>query len=406
MFSRLASDQIKHALAHFRVVAVTGPRQSGKSTLVQAVAGDDAIYRNLDEPNIFSYAQSDPSGFLDVGNSRLIIDEIQRVPELILPIKARVDKDTRPGQFLITGSADLFALRSVQDSLAGRVLRHSLLPLAQVEIYGTKPAFLATVFAGGITNPGPNLKPIEETVASGGFPEALTLPSKPQRRWLNEYAALSASRYLEDVAQVNHANQLPALLTQLALRTSQTVNLTDLGNVMQLNRGTVDSYVDVLERLFLISRVKPWFRNEISRLAKTPKLHFVDSGVAAALCRYDPSDLAQRDRFGHLLETFVFAELSRLMTFDEDPPSIFHLRSHRGEEVDFILETWDRRLVAIEVKANATPKYDWFKTMRILREALGPAFVQGITLYTGKDIVRFDDRMIAAPISCLWGEAH
>lgn len=400
MFVRHATPQIEEALAYSRIVALTGPRQSGKSTLARAVAGAGAVYRTLDRPEFLTLAQADPVAFLDAGGARLVIDEIQRAPGLILPLKAAVDADTRPGRFLITGSADLFALKSLEDSLAGRVARQTLLPLSQAEIAGAPSRFLDAAFEGLLPAPAPAGR-LEEVVAAGGYPEALARPERARRRWLADYAALTAGRDVADVAAIDFADRLPALLAQLALRTSQTINVSELALALQLSRKTVDAYIDVLERLFLVRRVQPWSRNELSRLIKAPKLHVFDSGLAAALRRYDPGDEKARPAFGPLLETFVFSELSKLATVADDPPAIFHFRTQRGDEIDFILERWDRRIVAIEVKANATPRYDWFKPMRLLRDTLGPAFALGLVLYTGRDPIPFDDRMIAAPVSVL-----
>lgn len=403
MFTRHAMPNIAEALSFMRIVAITGPRQSGKSTLAQLLAGEGAIYRSLDEPDLLSFARLDPVGFLDVGDRRLVIDEIQRAPQLVLPLKAAVDRDTRPGRFLITGSADLAALRSQQDALTGRLARKVLLPLAQAEIADRPAPFLDQVFQGSIPGVPDDPRPLEDVVAAGGFPEPLALPSRLRRQWFEAYASLTGQRDVADVAVIERPDLMAGLLSQLALRTSATLNISDLSKTLQIARGTVDSYISALEALYVVRRVQPWFRNELSRLAKTPKLHFLDSGLAAALRRYQPGALDQRKVFGPLLETFVYAELARLASFHPDPPSIYHLRTLRGEEVDFILETYDRRIVAIEVKANATAQYDWFKTMRTLRDTLGPAFVQGIVLYTGREIRRFDDRMLCAPVSCLWG---
>jgi uncharacterized protein len=404
MFTRQAASGIVDALTFMRIVAMTGPRQSGKSTLARQIAGEGAVYRSLDEPDFLSFARSDPVGFLDVGERRLVIDEVQRAPQLILPMKAVVDLNTRPGQFLITGSADLTALSTVQDALTGRMARKTLLPLAQVELTGKSAKFLDAVFSNEVLKSPADDRPIGQVVATGGFPEAVSLPVVPRRRWFEAYGALTAQHDIVDIADFERVDLLPNLIVQLALRTSGTLNISDLSKTLQLARATIDSYISALEALYIVRRVQPWSRNEISRLAKTPKIHFLDSGLVAALCRYSPGSIEQRAVFGPLLETFVFAELSRLASFHSDPPSIYHLRSLAGEEVDFILETWDRKIVAIEVKANATVNYDWFKTMRTLRDTLGPAFVQGIVLYTGKEVKQFDDRMVAAPVSCLWGD--
>lgn len=402
MLPRHAAPQIADALAHMRIVAITGPRQSGKSTLARLLAGPGGLYRTLDAPDMLSFAQADPTGFLSANAPRMVIDEIQRAPGLILPLKAAVDRDARPGRFLITGSADLFALRGVQDSLAGRIARQTLLPLSQAELQGTQSRFLSRVFAGEPPPPGPPEPSYEALAAAGGYPEAVALPEPRRRRWLAAYAAQTAGRDVADLAAIDFADRLPALLAQLALRAGQTVNVSELALALQLSRKTIDAYVSVLEQLYLVRRVTPWSRNKLSRLSKAPKLHFFDSGLAAALRRYDPAKTADRTAFGPLLETFVFAELSKLLSVADDPPALHHFRTRRGEEIDFILERWDRTIVAVEVKANATPRYDWFAAMRDLRAALGPAFALGVVLHTGADTVTFDDRMVAAPVSALW----
>lgn len=338
-----------------------------------------------------------------MGELRLVIGEFQRAPGLVLPLKACVDRDTRPGRFLITGSADLSALSSLQDALTGRLVRKVLLPLSQTELTGEQPRFLDAALLGDLPQPARDARPLEEVVAAGGYPEPVALPANFRRQWFDAYAALTAQRDVADVLAIERPDMMTALVSQLALRTSETLNISDLSGTLQVARGTVDRYISALEQLYVVRRLQPWFRNELNRLAKTPKLHFLDAGLAAGLRRYQPGAVEQRTALGPLLETFVFGELARLSTFHPDPPAIYHLRTLRGEEVDFILESHDRRIVAIEVKAGATLHYDGFTTMRRLRDATGGAFVQGIVLYTGKEVRRFDDRMIAAPVSCLWG---
>ena len=403
MFARQSASAIIEALSFMRVVAITGPRQSGKSTLARTLAGEEALYRTLDEPDLLSFARSDPVGFLDVGDRRLVIDEFQRAPQLVLPLKACVDRDTRPGRFLITGSADLSALSSLQDALTGRLVRKVLLPLSQTEMTGEQPRFLDAALRGDVPQPAHDARPLEEVVTAGGYPEPVALPPHFRRQWFDAYAALTVQRDVADILAIERPDMMTALVSQLALRTIETLNISDLSRTLQVARGTVDSYLSALEQLYVVRRLQPWFRNDMNRLAKTPKVHFLDAGLAAGLRRYQPGAIAQRTAFGSLLQTFVFGELARLSTFHPDPPAIYHLRTLQGKKVDFILESHDRRIVAIEVKASATVNYDWFAAMRMLRDATGPAFVQAIVLYTGKDVRRFDDRMIAAPVSCLWG---
>ena len=289
-----------------RVVAITGPRQSGKSTLARALAGEEALYRTLDEPDLLSFARSDPVGFLDVGERRLVIDEFQRAPGLVLPLKACVDRDTRPGRFLITGSADLSALSSLQDALTGRLVRKVLLPLSQTELTGEQPRFLDAVLLGDLPQPARDARPLEEVVAAGGYPEPVALPANFRRQWFDAYAALTAQRDVADVLAIERPDMMTALVSQLALRTSETLNISDLSGTLQVARGTVDRYISALEQLYVVRRLQPWFRNELNRLAKTPKLHFLDAGLAAGLRRYQPGAVEQRTAFGPLLETFVF----------------------------------------------------------------------------------------------------
>lgn len=405
MFDRYLETKIRDALKDTRVVAIAGPRQSGKSTLARAIGGPEATYLSLDETVNFQGAREDPTGFIRRTRGLTIIDEIQRVPELMLAIKLAVDENPAPGRFLITGSADIRTLPAIQDSLAGRIQVFELLPLSRDEVGGKRSTFLSDVFAGKSPKGDP-LDPEElpRLVAMGGFPEAIARTNRARRRdWLEAYARAIVEQDAADIANLDRARDLPRLVELLAQHCSELVNLSQLGAQLGMDRKTVDRHTSLLEQMFLVRRVNPWFRNELKRLAKTPKLHFLDSGLASAMRRLDPETLGPgRVGLGPLVETFVFSELSKQTSWNDERVAIHHYRDHNGAEIDFILESWSRKVVAVEVKAGATVRPEAFAAMRKLAETLGDHFVTGIVLYDGRHSVPFGDKLWAAPISSLW----
>lgn len=405
MFPRFLESSIREALTDTRVVAIAGPRQSGKSTLARAIAGKAATYLSLDEAVNLRAAKDDPTGFVRRTRGLTVIDEIQRVPELMLAIKLAVDEDPTTGRFLITGSADFRTLAAVQDSLAGRIEVFELLPIARDEIGGRRSRFISDVFAGKIPE-GDGLEPqeLQRIVAMGGFPEAIARASRARRRdWFEAYADALIEQDIADIIQLDRRRDMPRLVELLARHCSEMVNLTQLGAQLGMDRKTVDRHVEVLEQMFLVRRVRPWFRNELKRLAKAPKLHFIDSGLAAAMRRLDPEGLgSDRVSLGPIVETFVFAELSKQASWSEERVSIYHYRDHDGGEIDFILENWDRKIVAIEVKSGSTVRPEAFAPMRKLFSVLKEQFALGVILYDGRHRLSYGDGLWALPISSLW----
>lgn len=405
MFPRFIEASVREALKDTRVVALAGPRQSGKSTLARAIAGQEATYLTLDETVTLQAAAEDPTGFVRRTSGLTVIDEIQRVPELMLAIKLVVDEDTAPGRFLITGSADIRTLSTVQDSLAGRIEVFELLPLSQDEKAARRSTFLQDAFAGRLPK-GAVLGPddLANIVAAGGYPEAIARKSGPRRReWFRSYARALIEQDVADIAQLDRKRDLPLLVELIAQHCSELVNLTQLGAQLGMDRKTVDRHMSILEQMFLVRRVPPWFRNELKRLAKTPKLHFFDSGLAASMRRVAPESLgADRRSLGPIVETFVYSELSKQVSWNPDRITIHHFRDHDGGEIDFILEDWNRRVVAIEVKSGATVRSEAFAPMRKLAALLGDKFVLGVVLYDGRQQIQYADNLWAAPIATLW----
>jgi predicted AAA+ superfamily ATPase len=405
LYPRFIEPRVLDALTDTRVVLLSGPRQSGKTTLGQKLATAGMTYMTLDNATVLAAARADPVGFVR-GLDRAIIDEVQRAPDLMLALKESVDHDPRPGRFLLTGSADLLALPRVADSLAGRMEVMRLFPLAQCELRGTRSRFLSDVFAAEVpatTQPivGPDLV---AAVLAGGYPEALTRRSWARRQdWYGGYVDAIVQRDVRDVAHVEQLQQMPKLLQLLAEHAGQLVNHSAVGAALGMNHVTTQKYVGVFERLFLVRTLPAWHSNQIKRLTRTPKLHFLDAGLLAALRGLTPERIrADRTPFGALLETFVFAELLKLASWAENRFQFSHFRDKDGHEVDVVIEDRQGRVVGIEVKASATVAGSDFSGMRKLAEACGERFVFGLVLHDHDKTVPFGPRLTAAPLSALW----
>ncbi|WP_419940185.1 ATP-binding protein [Candidatus Palauibacter sp.] len=405
LYRRFVENRIMEALTDTRVVMLCGPRQSGKTTLAQQVAGTDIPFFTLDDAITLNAAATDPTGFVR-GLDRAVIDEIQRVPDLLLAIKTAVDTDPRPGRFLLTGSANLMTLPRVADSLAGRMEIIRLLPLAQAELRGTRTTFLERAFAGDApTSATPILDTgLLDVVLAGGYPEALTRSAWRRRRdWHLNYVEAILQRDVRDVARIDQLQSMPKLLGVLAAHSGQLVNYSGFGSVLDMNHVTTKRYVGVLEDLFLIRTLQPWYSNALKRLVKSPKLHFLDSGLLASWSRLSPEKLRRdRTRFGPLLETFVVGELLKLESWADDPYTFSHFRDKEGHEVDVVLEDGGGRVVGIEVKASATVSRRDFAGLERLKAACGDRFAQGLVLHDHDRTTPFGSRLAAAPVSTLW----
>jgi predicted AAA+ superfamily ATPase len=407
MYPRFAKVRVEEALSDTRVVLISGPRQSGKTTLATDIASDKVPFLTLDDANVLRSAVDDPIGFVR-GLDRAVIDEVQRAPELLLAIKNLVDEDQSPGRFLLTGSANLMTIPKVSDSLAGRMEVVRLLPLSQAEIFGTKSGFIDRAFAGEKPKADHMIvgDDLVENVLSGGYPEALGRARWSRKQdWYHGYLDAIVQRDVRDVAQIEQLAIMPKLMSVLAEHSGQLVNYTGMGARLDLNHVTTQKYVNVFESLYLVHTLQPWFTNRLKRLTKSPKLHFYDAGLLAAMRDVSP-DTVRKDKisFGAILETFVFSELRKIATWSEQRLSFSHFRDKDKNEVDIVLENRRGEVVGIEVKSSATVSATDFSGMRKLATACGDKFVQGLVLYDHDTIVPFGNKMFAAPLSCLWGE--
>ena len=405
MYPRFIERRAKEALADTPVVLIVGPRRAGKTTLARKMAEEGRTYITLDDRTVLDAALSDPNGFIR-GLDRAIIDEIQRAPELLLAIKRSVDEDRRPGRFLLTGSANVMTLPRVADSLAGRIETIRMLPLARAEIAGTAPTFLERLFEGRLE--GERQAVIGDDLVRlallGGFPEAIERESERRRQaWARSYLTSVLTRDLRDIAEIERLAELPKFVRLLAEYSGRLVNYSQFGSEIDVSHKTGQRYFALLEQVFLVSTLQPWYTNALKRIAKTPKLHFLDSGLLAAVRGLSFDRVrADRSELGALLESFVFSEVLKLMTASDLQLAVYHFRDREMREVDIVLERDDGRIAGIEVKAAATVTSRDFAGLRTLAEACKERFASGVVLYDSADFVPFGDNLAAAPLSCLW----
>jgi predicted AAA+ superfamily ATPase len=407
LYPRQIRPRIAQAMGDTPVVLLAGPRQAGKTTLVRHLSGSGLRYLTLDDELTLMSARQDPVGMIR-SLDRAVIDEIQRAPSLLLAIKKSVDEDRRPGRFLLTGSANLMALPTVADSLAGRMETLLLLPLSQSEIEGQSANWLDSVFSGRIPQPGVQAlgDDLVDRVLRGGYPEAISRAT-PRRRtaWARQYIDALIQRDVRDVSGIAKLDQLPRFLRALAQTAGQMCNYTQLGAQVGLDSKTAAKYIGVLEQMYLLRRVDVWARNRLNRVVKTPKLQFIDSGLLAALLELSAQEVQQdRTRFGHVLESFVYSELLKATTTADGEYSLMYYRDADKVEVDLVIENAAGQLVGVEVKASATVKPSDLRGLKKLASLAGDQFKMGILLYDGDETLPLGDHIWAAPMATLWGK--
>jgi len=409
IYPRYIQSRVIAALADTPVVLLSGPRQAGKTTLVRQLAGTERRYLTLDDEVTRLAAQEDPVGLIRSLDSA-VIDEVQRAPNLLLAIKKAVDEDRRPGRFLLTGSANLMALPSIADSLAGRMETLVLLPLAQSEIASQPESartWLDTLFADGLLaaiQPAVG-EALVNKVIRGGYPEALSRDDNRRRKtWAKQYIDSLIQRDIKDIASIDKLDHVLRLLRALAQTAGQLCNYSQLGGQIGIDHKTASKYIAIFEQMYLMQRVQPWSGNRLSRLVKTPKLQFLDSGLLGVLLNFsDP--LRQRNLFGQLLESFVFAELRKQITWAEGDYALFYYRDKDQYEVDFVVENSAGDLIGIEVKASASVSISDLAGLKRLVSVAPQHFKAGIILYDGTETLplgRINDRPLwALPIATL-----
>jgi predicted AAA+ superfamily ATPase len=405
MLRRHLTPALRESLGDSPVTMLVGARQTGKSTLARAFLDEGlvATYLTLDDGATLAAADADPDGFVAGLATPVAIDEVQRVPALLPAIKASVDRDRRPGRFLLTGSANVMLLPRVSESLAGRMETHVLWPLSQGEIEGRPETFLERLFGDGLAGRLADDSDLLDRIARGGFPLAVTRSARRRGTWLDSYVDAVLQREVREIANVDRLASLPRLLALLAARTASLLNTAELARSSGIAQTTLQRYLTLLEHVFLLVRFPAWHANLGKRLVRSPKLHLADSGVACGLLG------ASAERLGNdplltsrLLESFVGMELVKQASWSSRPTRVYHFRTSAGREADFLLELRDGSVAAVEVKAGRTIERRDLAGLRMLVEDLGERFVRGVVLYGGTAVVPFGPRLEAWPMPSLW----
>ena len=406
-YKRWQTGSVKEALKLRRIVVITGARQTGKTTLSRQVLSETGDYRSLDDTDMLNFALSDPKGFVMNQSGTMVIDEIQKAPRLIPEIKQVVDKNNRPGQYLLTGSANILTLQVVSDSLAGRAKYMRLRPLTVGEILGKKPSFLKRAFNKDFPHKitGYNKMDIIDLAFRGGYPEAAAINNLRQRKdWHNDYLQTIIKRDLKDIANIRRQDTLQSLFGILASWSAKFMELSQITSALSINKITLDSYIGALVLMYMFEKVSPWLKSDYERIGKRSKFYATDTGVMTSLLGWNPKDIfMDHDRSGKLIETFVFQELAAQIDL-ENKYALFQYRDRTDREIDFLVEREDGALLGIEVKAAHNVSIDDFKAQIWFSEnimKIKKSYI-GIVVYSGDRTIQFKENMLAVPTAALW----
>lgn len=410
MFKRNIKETVEKALKRAPVVLLNGARQVGKSTLALEFEKTHGFqYITFDDELIYLSAKNDPTAFIKNIQKPVIIDEVQRVPEIFLQIKIDVDNNRDPGRYLLTGSANPLLIPKLGDSLAGRMEIIDLMPLSQGEIDGVKENFIDTIFEGNFgkiyvdRNLALSKHDLIEKMLIGGYPSVQKIDEEDRQAWMRSYLNLILQRDIKDLAQIEKITDMPNILKILAYQAANLLNVAEISRDAKMVMQTVHRYIALLETIFLINLGPSWHTNLRLQITKAPKVYLVDSGLLIFLLGLDLKG-ALNDPFqmGKVTENFVVNELRKQITWSKIRPELFHFRSPAGQEVDIILQDRAGNLVAIEVKSGQTVTPQDFKSLKYLQEKVGKKFIKGFVVYSGSQIIPFGTDFFTIPIGLLW----
>lgn len=409
-YPRYLKERLLHCLKVSPVTLLIGPRQSGKTTLMKEVGQELGMdYITFDTLKQLTAAQEDPEGFIKAFTKPVILDEVQRVAQIALPIKLSVDEKKQPGFFGLTGSANPLVAPKLNDSLAGRMFILPMWPLSYCEIQKKKSSVLNLFFDPGTSfSKGKSLTKQELMLifSQGGYPQALTLDEVTRDEWYDNLLTTILERDVQDLMQITRPSELAKLLSLLANRSSNLLNLAEVSRTAAIAYSTLNHYMVLLESLFLILRQPAWHQSKTKRLIKMPKLYFGDTGLLINQLKIDSRHLVEEGKsFGFLLENFVFLELKKMASWETHKIDFYHYRTQTGIEVDIVLENRLGQVVGLEVKSTETLQAEDWKGLDVLEKEVGKNFIRGIILYPGSEVVMKSPKLLAIPLSTLWDGA-
>ncbi len=406
---RHIEKKLLSALEYMPIVLLRGARQTGKTTLAKTIAqSKNYTYMTFDHLPTLMAAKEDPIGFIDRIQKPVILDEIQRVPELFLPIKSDVDQNRNPGRYFLTGSADPLLLPQLGDSLAGRMRLITLWPFSQGERENKQETFLQKVFTKNTLSTGKTFVCSKENILSraitGGYPPLLQITSEQhQLEWFNDYVSLVLQKDIMDLSKIENITHIPNLMMLLAARVGALLNTEELARSLKLSSVTLHRYIGLLKTLFLVNMLPAWNKNIGKRLVKSPKIYLNDTALQLFLLNIDIDRLRKDQTLtGSVVENFVVLELLKQISWNDSMINMFHYRDYKRSEIDIILEGPGGDIVAIEIKSSQTIITDDFKNIKQFKDSVGEKFLHGIVLYTGTTALPFGDKLTALPIASLW----
>jgi predicted AAA+ superfamily ATPase len=406
MFKRFVKPVLDKALKRSKVVLLNGARQVGKTTLAREYVENGYHYVTFDDENVYLAAKRSPDDFIKDSPKPLILDEVQRIPELFLRIKMDVDAHQDPGRYLLTGSANPLLIPKLGDSLAGRMEVIDMLPLSMGEILNKKEHFVDTIFEEvALRSPSQSMskKELYNRMVIGGYPSVQHIDSEMRDAWLGSYINLILQKDVKDLAHIEKITEMPHLLRILAARSSQLLNVANVSTELKMVNKTVDRYLTLLQAVFMAYLQPSWSNNLTTRLVKSPKVYLVDSGLLSYLLNVTVDRMVDDNFYtGNIVENFIVGELKKQALWSSTQVELFHFRTSSGEEVDIVLEDRSGNIVGIEIKSSSTVAPHDFKGLIYLQNKTNHKFKRGIVLYTGNQYIPFGHNLCALPINALW----
>lgn len=414
--SRQLTTRILDALKVSPVVFLNGARQSGKSTLVHGLVNvmgnkrQPVNYVSFDRATQMAAASAAPESFLTESEGKMIIDEVQMVPEIFRALKVVVDEQRLKegpkanGRFLLTGSANILALPKLSDALVGRMSVMTLHPFCTAETINGKCTGLERILSLNFKRMSDRGLSITDAIGKSTFPELVLKTGKDRSIWFDGYLNTIMQRDVKMLSELEKISVLPNLLRVLATRAGNLLNDSEISRDVGLNSVTGKSYRNILKMMFLTFDVPPWYRNIGKRLVKSPKGYLIDTLLLCHMLDMNMEDIAKNkpDIFGHVLENYVATELTKLISFSDTKLQLLHFRTSDNKEVDFVLERPDGAVFAIEVKKSESVNVNDFKGIKELAALTPKEFIGGIVLYAGKEAVPFGKDLWAVPYHVLW----
>jgi predicted AAA+ superfamily ATPase len=396
---RTLEKEIEEALHFFPIVLLTGARQVGKSTLCLEFPNFE--YITLDDTTLFSFAKSDPIGFIASLKKPIIIDEIQKVPQLLSEIKKDIDSNRINGSYLLTGSANLLSFKNISDTLAGRVAIFELYPFSMKEYYN-KDENVVEMLLGDIASlnlASLDVDSIKNHIIHGGYPEIQKISSQKMRYiWFSSYIRTYIERDIRDIGELRNLDKFIGVYNLLATRSANILNKRNISKDTQVDAKTLDNYLTLLEQVYQVFTLKSYQKNIGKEMIKSPKIYFADSGVLSHLLRVRTIDELNHSPYnGDIVETFVYSELKKHISLNQEFFKINYYRTKDKNEIDFIVEN-DTHILAIEVKSSQTARVDDFRHIISFDSMVTDKKVVGIVLYFGQNVVRFKEKFWAVPM--------